>query len=101
MTFSCIKSLSPELFLWELYDACGPLMATDDIRVATSIGFCDASRLRVRPRPSEFALMIELPNGDKYWFHAPLLLLYDIDKRLQRKLNFKPQLQPGIEVPNG
>ena len=80
-----IKELDPELFTWELYDSAGPFELDDALHVADSFGYCDASRLTVRPRPGEFALMIEWPNGEKFWFHVPPKLLEKIKQRLQRR----------------
>ena len=80
-----IQELDPELFTWELYDSGGPYELSDALHVANSFGYCDASRLTVRPRPGDFALMIEWPNGEKCWFHVPPKLLESIKERLQMR----------------
>lgn len=79
-----IKELNPELFSWELYDAAGMCYLDDAIRVAESFGYCDASRLTVRPRAGEFALMIEWSNGERFWFHISKRLLELVKKRIER-----------------
>ena len=80
-----IEELSPELFLYELYDSGGIQTVDDAINSGASFGYCDASRLYVRPRSGEFALMIELPDGDKYWFHVNKEMLSCIERRLARQ----------------
>lgn len=80
-----LKELDPELFIFEHYNPNGPLELDDALHVASSFGYCDASRLAVRPRSGEFALMIEFPNGAKGWFHVTPQLLSTIRKRLQKK----------------
>lgn len=78
-----IEELSPELFTYELYDSGGILM--DDIEIAQSaIGYCDASRLQVRPRTGLLALMLEFPNGDRCWFHIDEKMLKSLELRKQR-----------------
>ncbi len=79
-----IEELNPELFTWELYNTAGLWELDDALYAADSFGFCDASRLAVRPRTGEFALMIEWPNGEKYWCHVTPKMLRIIEKRLQR-----------------
>ena len=80
-----IEELNPELFTWELYNSAGMWELDDALYVANSFGFCDASRLAVRPRIGEFALMVEWPNGSKCWFHISPQQLRLIEKRLQKK----------------
>ena len=76
-----IEEINPELFLYELYDASG-LMSLEGWELAEySIGYCDAGRLYVRPRPGLYALMCELPNGKKLWFHVNPFLIDSINKR--------------------
>ena len=65
-----LEELSPELFLWELYDANGMYGLSEDLYIAKSVGYCDASRLQVRPRSGMIALMIEFEDGTKHWFHG-------------------------------
>jgi len=79
-----IEEISPELFIWELYNPIGTWGLEDACYCAESFGYCDASRLRVRPRTGEFALMAYWPNGEKYWFHVTPKLLHIIKKRCER-----------------
>ena len=77
-----IESIDPELFLPELYNPYGLYELCDAMCVAASIGYCDASRLLVRPKDGEVALMIEWENGTKYWCHADKEMLDSIRERL-------------------
>ena len=79
-----LEEIDPELFLYELYDASG-LMSLEGWELAKySIGYCDAGRLYVRPKPGDFALMCELPNGDRLWFHVNNFLIDSINERRKR-----------------
>ena len=80
-----IKELDPELFTFELYDSAGVWLLDDALCCADSFGYCDASRLAVRPRTGEFALMIEWSNGTKCWFHVSRKMLDLIRRRLVRR----------------
>lgn len=51
----------------------------------TDVGYCDASRLLVRPRSGMLALMVEYDNGEKEWYHIMPRMLESICKRLARK----------------
>jgi len=74
-----MEQISPELFTYELYesnymDRLGiPFDTCDRIASYTvkqhAIGWCDASRLQVRPRSGLIAIMCEDENGEKFWFH--------------------------------
>lgn len=76
-----LEEINPELFLYELYDSSG-LASLEGWELAEySIGYCDAGRLYVRPRSGLYALMCELPNGDRLWFHVNPLLVDIINKR--------------------
>lgn len=77
-----LEQLNPELFSWELYNPNGLYELDDAMCVAASIGYCDASRLLVRPKTGEVALMVEWPNGEKYWCHADKSVLEHIRRRL-------------------
>ena len=77
-----VESIDPELFLPELYNPYGLYELGDALCVAASIGYCDASRLLVRPKDGEVALMIEWENGTKYWCHADKEMLDSIMERL-------------------
>jgi len=79
-----LQEIDPELFIYELYDASG-LMCLEGWELAKySVGYCDAGRLYVRPKPGDFALMCELPNGDKLWFHVNRFLIDSINERWKR-----------------
>lgn len=80
-----IHELDPELFIWELYNANGLHELDEAICTDAKFGYCDASRLRVRPKPGEYALMVEWWNGTKYWCHADGSILDVIRKRLGRR----------------
>lgn len=76
-----LEEIDPELFIYELYDSSG-LMSLEGWELAKySIGYCDASRIYVRPRSGLYALMYELPNGDRLWFHVNNFLIDSINER--------------------
>ena len=76
-----IPEIDPELFILELYDS-SMLLSLEGWELAKfAIGYCDAGRLYVRPKPGEIALMCELPNGEKCWSH--------IDQKMIRSLNWR------------
>lgn len=79
-----LEQIDPEQFLYEYYCADGLafLDSNDLARYAT--GWCDASRLRVRPRSGLLALMVETPDGDKMWFHIDQKMLSLLQKRRAR-----------------
>ena len=77
-----IEELDPELFLWELYNPNGLHELDDALCTDATFGYCDASRLSVRPKPGEYALMVEWWNGTKYWCHADKQILKNIEERL-------------------
>lgn len=77
-----IEEISPELFLYELYDA-NLLWSLDEaLYCASAFGYCDASRLSVRPKSGMYAMMITWGNGDKNWCHINDNLLKAIRERL-------------------
>lgn len=79
-----IEEIDPERFLWEYYrqDMIAFLDSNDLARLA--IGYCDAVRLPVRPRRGLFALMVEMPDGEKMWAHIEPRMLPLLQKRRQR-----------------
>lgn len=79
-----LEEISPERFLWEYYDQNGVQEIDDALRVAAGFGYCDASRLQVRPRSGLYALMVEWPDGAKAWYHITPRMLELIRKRLSR-----------------
>lgn len=85
-----LEEINPELFIYDLYDASG-LQCLEGWELAQySIGYCDAGRLYVRPRSGLYALMCELPSGDKLWFHVNEFLIKSINER-RKMLNDKLQ----------
>ncbi len=80
-----LEEIDPELFLWELYNANGLYELDDALCTDATFGYCDASRLRVRPRSGGYALMVEWRNGEKYWCHVDKRILEIIRKRIGRK----------------
>lgn len=76
-----LEQIDPELFIYDYYSADGLafLDSNDLARYAT--GWCDASRLRVRPRSGLLALMVEMHDGDKMWFHIDQKMLDLLQKR--------------------
>jgi len=73
--------ISPELFTWEkfisrngysqsdIFQAFPSFKLRNDVEV---IGYCPASRLKVRPRTGEgeWAVMVRIPEtGDEVWAH--------------------------------
>ena len=80
-----IPEIDPELFTYELYevnfgDRLGlyhsvypDIFEFENFIKALRpriIGWCDPSRLAVRPKTEGIALMCEDENGEKFWFHA-------------------------------
>ena len=78
-----LEELDPELFSLELYTPYGMYELSDALYVASSIGWCDASRLLVRPKEGEVAIMIEWDNGKKGWCHATWETLDSIRERMR------------------
>ena len=83
---SNLEEISPELFIWELYDgsALGYLDPYDLAKY--SIGYCDGGRLPVRPKSGECALMIEYPDGERCWFHVDSRMIQSINWRRARMI---------------
>lgn len=80
-----LEEISPELFLWELYNPNGMYELDDAMSMnESSFGWCDASRLKVRPKSGEIALMVEWYDGTKYWCHADKRILDSIRYRIAR-----------------
>ena len=80
-----LEEIDPELFLWELYNANGLWELDDALCTDATFGYCDASRLLVRPKSGEYALMVEWWNGTKYWCHADKHILELIRERIEWK----------------
>lgn len=81
-----IEEISPELFLWELYNVNGVHELDVALHIAVKFGYCDASRLLVRPRSGMLALMVEYEDGAKEWYHITPRMLESIRKRLARRV---------------
>lgn len=80
-----VEEISPELFLWELYNANGVFGLDDALHIAVKFGYCDAGRLAVRPKSGMLALMVEYEDGEKEWYHILPRMLESINKRLSRR----------------
>lgn len=80
-----IPEIDPELFTYELYEMnFGNRLGLyyrmypevfefeSFIRVLSPrvVGWCDPSRLAVRPKAEGVALMCEDEDGERFWFHA-------------------------------
>lgn len=81
-----IEEFSPEVFSLEQYNQAGLWHLDDALYAAISFGCCDASRLLVRPKAGEYALMVTWGNGSRYWFHVTSRMLQQIRKRLARRV---------------
>jgi hypothetical protein len=79
-----LKELNPELFSYELYNMAGCFQIDTALHCDELFGYCDASRLLVRPKSGEYALMIEYKNGYKCWFHISERMLKLIKKRITK-----------------
>ena len=81
-----LEELSPEVFLLELYNPNGLYELSDALCMReSSFGWCDASRLLVRPKSGEIAMMVEIYNGTKFWCHADNSILESIRFRIERE----------------
>ena len=80
-----VDEISPELFLYELYDANLLWCLDEALYCAVEFGYCDASRLAVRPKSGMYALMITWENGSKNWCHISDVLLKGIRERLEMR----------------
>lgn len=81
-----LEELSPEAFLFELYNPNGLFELSDALCMEdSSFGWCDASRLRVRPKSGEIALMIEFYDGTKFWCHADEFIIKSIKHRIEMR----------------
>ena len=80
-----IPEIDPELFTYELYEMnFGDRLGLyhrmypevfefeNFVKVLAPrvVGWCDPSRLAVRPKAEGVALMCEGEDGEKFWFHA-------------------------------
>ena len=79
-TQTTMKKISPEKFLFEIYIARVGFAVNQVIdefdtpkKGFTVLGYCDANRLKVRPRTEGYALMLESEDGEKFWLHVERL----------------------------
>lgn len=89
-----LEEISPENFIYELYDSGWRdrfedyydfLSVPNYSKIAErAIGFCDASRLQVRPRTDEYAIMCEDDCG-KFWFHVTPMMFDGILDAIESK----------------
>lgn len=77
-----VEEISPELFLWELYNINGVQELDVALHIAVRFGYCDASRLLVRPKSGMLALMVEYEDGAKEWYHITPRMLNIIKDRI-------------------
>lgn len=75
-----LEELNSELFIYENYEPdwwtaldlsfCDAVDVSNVLRKVNeyAIGYCDSSRVRLRPKDDCFAVMFE-KNGRKFWFH--------------------------------
>ena len=80
-----VEEISPELFIFELYNPYGQYELSEALYTASEFGYCDASRLYVRPKSGMYALMVMWDDGTKYWYHINPEQLPSIRERLARR----------------
>ena len=85
-----MEKLNPELFTWDNYEYDYGARLGLDFRESTEmrimereikkrgIGYCDGSRLSVRPKNDMYGLMLEDDEHEKFWFHFPKSCLDNI-----------------------
>jgi hypothetical protein len=88
-----LKEINPESFIYELYDPDwrGRLeyyydsLGIPDFReiAKIAVGYCDASRLSVRPKTDEYAMMCEDDDG-KFWFHLSQFMFDEVLDAIER-----------------
>lgn len=78
-----IPELNPELFTWDNYEYdYGDRLNLDyrqsvDLKTMEreikrrAVGYCQGSRLLVRPKSDMYGLMLEDDDHEKFWFHYP------------------------------
>ena len=76
-----LESLNSECFIYENYESnwwslldinYADSLEVDVIKRCISefaVGYCDGSRLSIRPNKNTFAIMFE-KNGNQFWFHV-------------------------------
>ena len=78
-----IPELSPDEFTWERYESNYGSRLNLDFRSSINnvvmareirnrcLGYCDGSKLRIRPKSDMVAIMLEDDDFEKFWFHYP------------------------------
>ena len=89
-----MEELSPEYFTYSLYDSnwwsrldldyMSDDLSDDVVRKIRNrgVGWCDGSRMTVRPKPDMVCVMCQDSDGDYFWFHVRKETL---DKVLEKK----------------
>ena len=82
-----IEEIDPELFTWDKYEPDYGGRLGLNFRDSTSmkvmereikkrcVGYCQGSRLRIRPKSDMYAIMLEDDDFEKFWFHFPRVCL--------------------------
>ena len=91
------EKIDPELFTWENYepdfgyrvglnfaDTLDILKMKREI-VRRLVGYCDGSRLSVRPRTNSYAIMLDDDDGERFWFHYPKFNFDEILKAYEKR----------------
>lgn len=85
-----ITPLNSECYIWENYESNWwslldidyvNSMEVDAIKRCISeyaVGYCDGSRLTIRPNSNSYAMMFE-KDGNRFWFHIEKWWIEDID----------------------
>ncbi len=78
-----LPELSPDEFTWERYESNYGSRLNLDFRSSINnvvmareirnrcLGYCDGSKLRIRPKSDMVAIMLEDDEFEKFWFHYP------------------------------
>lgn len=77
-----LKELNPELFIWELWEpgfwdsldlTYTESMDIDNLVEAIKkygVGYCNSTRLQVRPKDENYLAVMCEKDGRKFWFHV-------------------------------
>lgn len=77
-----LKELNPELFIWELWEpgfwdsldlTYAESMDIDNLIKAIKkygVGYCNSTRLQVRPKDENYLAVMCEKDGRKFWFHV-------------------------------
>lgn len=92
-----IEEIDPEFFTWDNYENDYGARLDLDYRQSTdlktmereikrrAIGYCQGSRLFVRPKSDMYGVMLEDDDGEKFWFHYPRTCLDRIIDGIDRE----------------